>query len=30
MTIIYPYVIVYKIEDDRVLILRVWHGSQKR
>ncbi|WP_342780908.1 type II toxin-antitoxin system RelE/ParE family toxin [Nitrospirillum amazonense] len=27
---IYPYVIVYKIEDDRVLILRVWHGSQKR
>ncbi|MDG3444009.1 type II toxin-antitoxin system RelE/ParE family toxin [Nitrospirillum amazonense] len=22
--------IVYKIEDDRVLILRVWHGSQER
>ncbi|MEC4591873.1 MULTISPECIES: type II toxin-antitoxin system RelE/ParE family toxin [Nitrospirillum] len=30
VTVIYPYVIVYKIEDDRVLILRVWHGSQER
>lgn len=27
---IYPYLIVYRIDDDRVQILRVWHGAQRR
>ncbi|MEE3623233.1 type II toxin-antitoxin system RelE/ParE family toxin [Nitrospirillum sp. BR 11752] len=25
-----PYVIVYEIMDDEVVILRVWHGAQDR
>lgn len=27
---VYPYVIVYEVEGDDVMILRVWHGAQDR
>ncbi|MDE1146087.1 MAG: type II toxin-antitoxin system RelE/ParE family toxin [Azospirillaceae bacterium] len=30
LTVIYPYIIVYKIEDEQLTILRVWHGAQER
>lgn len=32
VTIIHPYVIVYRVDEalDEVMILRVWHGAQRR
>jgi addiction module RelE/StbE family toxin len=30
LVFVWPYVIVYEVEDDTVRILRVWHGAQDR
>lgn len=30
LTVVWPYVIVYRITDGGVEILRVWHGAQDR
>ncbi len=30
MTIIWPYVIVYRIASEAVEVIRVWHGAQDR
>ena len=30
LTVVPPYVLVYRVEDNRVLVLRVWHGAQSR
>jgi len=30
LTIVWPYVIVYRIADDAVEVIRVWHGRQDR
>lgn len=30
LVVIRPYIIVYRIEEDTVTILRVWHGTQDR
>ena len=30
LTIIWPYIIIYRLSDDRVEIVRVWHGAQDR
>lgn len=30
LTIIWPYVVVYRVKDDLVEILRIWHGAQDR
>jgi toxin ParE1/3/4 len=30
MTVIWPYVIVYRVISARVEIIRVWHGAQDR
>ena len=30
LVIVRPYIIVYEVGEDRVLILRVWHGAQRR
>jgi plasmid stabilization system protein ParE len=27
---VYPYVLVYDITPNRVIVLRVWHGAQER
>ena len=30
LTIVPPYILVYRVSGDRVRILRVWHGAQER
>ncbi|WP_035707513.1 type II toxin-antitoxin system RelE/ParE family toxin [Niveispirillum irakense] len=30
LTIIHPYVLVYQLSGEDVLILRIWHGAQER
>ena len=30
LTAMRPYVIVYRVRDDAVQILRIWHGAQER
>ena len=30
LTAMWPYVVVYRIEPETVVILRVWHGTQDR
>ena len=30
LTIVPPYVLVYRVAGDRVRILRIWHGAQDR
>ena len=30
MTIVWPYIIRYRVEDDSVIILRIRHGAQDR
>ena len=30
LTAMWPYVVVYRIEPEAVVILRVWHGAQDR
>ena len=30
LVIVRPYIIVYEVGDDRVTILRIWHGAQQR
>ena len=30
LVIVHPYIIVYDVTPNRVIILRVWHGAQNR
>jgi toxin ParE1/3/4 len=30
LVIVRPYIIVYEVRDDAVIILRIWHGAQRR
>nr|WP_246138692.1 type II toxin-antitoxin system RelE/ParE family toxin [Nitrospirillum amazonense] len=30
MLVFPPYVIIYEVMDDEIIILRVWHGAQDR
>lgn len=30
LTIVHPYVLVYQLSGEDVLILRIWHGAQER
>lgn len=30
LTLIWPYVIVYRVKEDEVQIVRIWHGAQER
>jgi len=30
LAVVYPFVLVYRVDDDVVTVLRVWHGAQER
>lgn len=30
LTAVWPYVVVYEVREDAVVILRLWHGAQDR
>jgi addiction module RelE/StbE family toxin len=30
LTVMWPYVIVYRVAEDGVAIIRIWHGAQDR